>query len=187
MVMNYCTQTCSTCSIQVGDYHTQTQGGWGAVPQGNNPGVYMQSHFTNCYPNGLIVGCPNGYNLTLSSAQAVTNFLPQGGTPASLTQSYTDPANLNNVLAGQIVALSLSLMFDLNDPNFCSSPNPLSGLIVTSGPFQGWAVGQVLAEANKFLGGCSTLYTASQLNAAVTSINENFDNGTVAGTFLSCH
>ncbi len=188
MKMSYCTQFCSstpTCVINPGDYRTQTQGGWGANPQGNNPASYLYTNFNTAFPTGLTVGCSN-YTIKLSSPTAVNNFLPEGGTPASLTQSYVDPVNINNVLAGQVVALSLTVGFDAAFPNFCASTTPLSSLVITSGTFAGWTVAQVLAEGNKILGGCTSLYSASQINNAIDMINNNFDNGNVVGTYLTC-
>ncbi len=188
MKFSYCTQKCATptCTINIGDYRTQTQGGWGATPNGNNPGAYLNSNFTTAFPTGLTVGCASGYALHFSSAQAITNFLPQGGTPAGLTQNYTDPTSLNNVLAGQLVALSITLGFDSAIPNFCTSTTSLISLKITTGTFAGWTVGQVYTEANNILGGCSSIYTASQITSALDSINNNFDNGTVVGTYLKC-
>ena len=53
MVINYCTQTCtSSCTINPGDFRTQTQGGWGSVPNGGNPGSYLQS---NLYQQSLVL------------------------------------------------------------------------------------------------------------------------------------
>lgn len=191
MVMNYCTQACTEggghdCNITAGDYRTQTQGGWGAPPNGGNPASYMQSHFSSAFPYGLVIGCTTGYTITLTNSNAVLDFLPQGGTPAGLTQSYIDPTVLGNVLAGQVAALTLSVGFDNYYADFGAAPGHLSDLVITTGDFAGMTVAQVLAEANKVLGGCSSSYTAAQLNAAVTSINENFDNGTMVGTFLTC-
>lgn len=190
MVFNYCTQACTqvpNCNILPGDFRTQTQGGWGAVPNGNNPGTYLQTNFSTVFPSGLTVGCSNGYTLKLTSANAVMNFLPQGGTASALSTSYIDPLTVNNVFAGQVVALSISVSFDQNISAFGASNNSLSGLVITTGDFAGWTVMQLLNEANRKLGGCSSVYSFSQLNAAVTSVNENFDNGTTVGDFLTCH
>jgi hypothetical protein len=191
MKFNYCTQACTsntsvtTCSINPGDFRTQTQGGWGAVPQGNNPGAYLLANFTTAFPAGVLVGC-NTYTLLLTSAQNVANFLPEGGTPAPLNQSYTNPTTINNVLAGQVVALTISVGFDNAIPNFSNSNTPLGNLVIASGVFQGFTINQLLAQANLVLGGCNSIYSAAQINAAVTLVNENFDNGTIAGSYITC-
>lgn len=153
MVFNYCTQSCTqtpTCNILPGDFRTQTQGGWGATPNDNNPAAYLQANFASVFPTGLTVGCSTGNALKFTSANAIINFLPQGGTASALIVSYINPLTVNNVLAG-------------------------------------WTVMQLLNEVNQKLGGCNSNYTFSQLNTAVTSVNENFDNGTIVGSFLTCH
>ena len=91
-----------------------------------------------------------------------------------------------NVLAGQVVALTISVTFDLVYPNFSSSSAHLQDLVIVSGTFMNWTVSRVLAEANKKLGGCYSPYSASQLNSVISSINENFDDGTIDNHFLRC-
>lgn len=164
---------------------TFTQGGWGSNPHGNNPGTYLLQHFAGAFPNGLTVGCST-YTLTLTSAQAVSDFLPCGGPVAALTANYTNPTTLANTLAGQLVALTLSVGFDVYDTTFAGSPLNLGNLTVVSGVFQGMTVNAILAEANKALGGCPTNFSLSDLNAILTSINENFDNGTVNNGIVKC-
>jgi hypothetical protein len=188
---NGCTATTS-CNIIINcnGFRTQTQGGWGAVPKGKNPGMYMTNRFAAAFPapNYLTVGCTSGNKLRLTSAQAVTNFLPSGSTARALPAgTLVNPgSSYSNVLAGQVVALTLSVTFDVIDPNFSSASTNLRDLIIATGPFAGWTVSQVLAEANKKLGGCSSPYSFSQLNDAVTRINENFDNGATDNHFLVC-
>lgn len=171
-------------SLACGGFRTQTQGGWGANPHGNNPGTYLHGHFAAAFPNGLAVGCT--YKLTLTSAQAVTDYLPGGGPAAVLTKNIINPIKFQNNLASQLVTLTLSVQFDLADPNFSSSSLALGNLIVGKGPFKGMKIKDVLAEANKVLGGCPSNYTAAQLVEVLTAINENFDDGTANGGFVIC-
>lgn len=192
MKSTYCKQNCDDdddddCVISSGDYRTQTQGGWGSVPRGNNPGKFLHQNFEEAFPNGLTVGCSNGFTLNFSSANAITTFLPQGGTPAILDNNYTNPTTLNNVLAGQIVALTLSVTFDNTFDDFGNATGHLEDLVITSGAFSGWTVAQLLNEANLIFGGCSTSYSASEINAALSSINENFIDGEIVGDFLTCN
>ncbi|MCF8424075.1 MAG: hypothetical protein K9H41_07010 [Bacteroidia bacterium] len=189
MKFSYCTQSCPPptppCLINPGDYRTQTQGGWGSTPNGNNPGAYLHTNFAAAFPNGLVVGCGSN-KITLTSAQAVTDFLPQGGTPSVLTQSYTNPVTSISVLAGQVVALKISVTLDNAIVSYGNSTTSLASLVIASGTFQGWTVGQLLAEAELILGGCASNYTASQINNAVDMVNNNFVDGTVVGTYLTC-
>ena len=184
VLVNYCTQYCSDCSIEPGEFRTQTQGGWGTNCNGNNPGCYRDANFASCFPNGLVVGCNN--TLTLTSSAAVATLLPEGGPPSALSSSLTDPTNTGSVLTGQIVALTLSVTFDQCDPNFGSSNTALGDLVIASGTFQGWTVSQLLTEANAVYGGCPSAYSAAQINSALSSINQNFVDGTMAGNFLDC-
>lgn len=186
MVINYCTQKNISKNINIGDYRTQTQDYWGINLQDNDPGSYLQSNFSSAFPNGMVIGSKAGNKITLTSSQAVRFFLHQTGTPNPLTRSYIDPITLNNALAGQVAALTLSVMFDAYDLNFCNSPNALSTLVIKTGTFQGWTVGQVLAESNKVLGGGFSVYTPNQLNDALISINENFNSSISNKGFLAC-
>jgi len=162
---------------------TQTPGGWGAPPRGNNPGVYLHANFDAAFPGGLVVGCD--HTISLTSAQAVTDYLPTGGTPAALTMNYVNPTNSpKNTLAGHVIALTLSTTFDGFDPYFGESNTNLIDAVVTQGTFSGWTVAQVLAEANKVLGGCASPYSPSQMTDVVSKINECFVDGTTNTGFL---
>ena len=166
-------------------FRTQTQGGWGANPSGNNPGGYLHANFAAAFPQGITVGCTN--KLKLTSAQAVTNFLPSGSTAAALPAgTLTNPSNYNNVLAGQVVALAVSIGLDNAIPSFGASNTNLKNLIITGGTFTGWTVQQLFDEANKKLGGCSSPYSFSQLNNAVDQINNSYVDGIASGSFLAC-
>jgi len=172
-----------SCGMQ----RTQTQGGWGAKPAGNNPGTYLHAHFDATFSGGLTLGCyPNNYYIRLTSAQAVTDLLPVGGTPSTLKTNATNPAALKNVLVGQLVALKLSVSFDASDANFGQSSVALGDMIIGSGTFKGFTVAAFLATAEDVLGGCSNAYTPQQLNETATLINQNFDDGTTNSGFLIC-
>jgi hypothetical protein len=165
---------------------TQTQGGWGSSPNGNNPGAYLHANFAAAFPNGITIGCTR--KLRLTTAQAVTNYLPSGG-PAGVLPvgTLTNPTNYKNVLAAQLVAATISVGMDAYDTNFGFSGNSLGGATVNSGPFTGYTVQQVLDMANNFIGSCGNGgFTATQYNQVLSSINENFVDGTTDNGFLSC-
>lgn len=185
------TQILEGCVPTVGNncndsLRTQTQGGWGANPNGNNPGVYLHANFSAAFPSGMQIGCANGYNLALTSAQDVTNLLPEGGAPAALTQNYIDPTNTGTVLAGQVIALTLSVGFDNYDANFAASDNALKDMTINNGEFDGWTVQDILDEANLIIGGCPSNYLPQEINAIVTIINENYVDGESNNGFLTC-
>ncbi|MBX7052100.1 MAG: T9SS type A sorting domain-containing protein [Flavobacteriales bacterium] len=179
-------ETCNNNSQASCDFRTYTQGGWGAPAHGNNPGVYRNANFAGAFPSGLTIGCNPGNTLTLTSAQAVQDFLPSGSTPSALPSDLVNPGNsYNNVLAGQLVAVTLALGFDAYDPNFGGSTGFLGNQTIASGTFAGMTISQVVAIANQVIGGCSNAYTYSSLNEVLTGINENFDGGSNHG-FVNC-
>jgi len=169
---------------------TFTQGGYGSTPHGNNPGTYVANHFLAAFPSGLTVGY--GTNLLrLTSVASVRNFLPSGTAPASLPSgTMTNPGgSYSNVLAGQVVALTLNVGFDEYYPSFAPSISNLGLLNIGKGTFIGKTVAELLFIANQALGGVSTGYTLSEINDGVTMVNENFDNGTTnnGNLFCSCN
>lgn len=167
-------------------YTTFTQGGWGAKPTGNNPGKLLADNFCKVYPTRSvnIGGC---YSLTFTSAAAIEAFLPQSGTACALKRSYTNPGCVSlGVLSGQIVALELNVRFS----GAGVTPKGLGDLKVKSGAFANYKVSDVLTLAKKVLGGQASALpcgvSISTLNAAVTAINENYDNGIVDRGYLVC-
>jgi hypothetical protein len=164
---------------------TYTIGGWGAQPNGSNPGVYLHANFAGAFPAGITIGCDN--TLSLTTAQMVTDWLPSGSTPALLpVGNMVDDMSYNNVLAAQLVAASLSVGFDAYDPDFAVSEDFLGDRYVNVAPFEGITVSQLLQIANDVIGGCSGAYTELELNAALTAINENYDNGIMDNGDLAC-
>ena len=166
---------------------TQTMGGWGANPQGNNPAMYLQNHFASCFPNGVTIGCASGHTLTLTTSTAVKNFLPAGSTASQLTGDLVNPlTSPAGVLAGQLTAAVINVTVDACDPNFSAGNVWTGDLVYNSGPFSGWTVWQVIDAANQFIGGCGGSYTAAQFNTALTNFNENYDNGNKDNGHFDC-
>jgi len=172
--------TPSACDTK--GFTTFTQGGWGS-PSNSAPGKIRDQYFSTVFPSGLTVG--SLFTIKLTSATAVKNFLPQGSTPSALTSSSVDPTTKLNVLAGQVVALTLNVAFD-HAGKIGTNSTDLGNLYILGGTFAGKTVNDFLVIANKTLGGESTGYTPSQVNDAATAINENFDNGTSDKGYLTC-
>jgi hypothetical protein len=169
-----------------GQLRTQTQGGWGSEPNGNNPGSYLHANFYSAFGE-LTIGCaPSSYYIKLTSPQAITNLLPAGGKAAALTANATDPASVKSVLVGQLVALKLSVGFDEFDPGFGKSSVKLGSMIIGSGVFKGYTVYEFLSIAEQVLGSCSSEFTPIQVNETASSINENFVDGSTDKGFLIC-
>jgi hypothetical protein len=181
-MMNTFAQNCND------GYRTYTNGGWGTKCGGGNAGCYRDANFSAAFPNGLTIGCGSN-TLTLTSSSAVEAFLPSGTSARVLNAgSMVNPGGTySNVLAGQLVAVSLEAGFDAYDPNFSTNTNSFSNLIIANGAFSGMTVGSFLQVANQVIGGCSTAYTLSDVNATATMINENYDNGTINNGNLICN
>jgi hypothetical protein len=169
-------------------FKTFTNGGWGTQCNGGNPGCYRDANFAAAFPNGLTIGCGSN-TLTLTSSAAVQAFLPSGTSARALDAgNMVDPgSSYRNVLAGQLVAVTLAAGFDAYDPNFSTNTNSFSDLIIANGTFSGMTINQFLNVANQVIGGCSTEYSFSDINATATAINENYDNGTVNNGYLICN
>lgn len=173
--------------IVAGDFVTYTQGGWGSKAHGNNPGTVRDGGFPLALPAGLLMG--DRFQVVLSTAEAVEEFLPQGGTASAFTTSALDPENTSaGVLGGQLAAVSLNVAFSAAGLLGQRDPMPLGQLAIATGPFAGMTVSAFLNLANRAVGGDATALpegtSLSQVNDAATSINECFDNGVITTGFL---
>ncbi|MFH1170464.1 MAG: hypothetical protein V1704_02805 [Candidatus Vogelbacteria bacterium] len=162
-------------------FQTFTQGGWGAVARGNNPGVYRDANFASAFPDGAVIGLSDSnFSATFTDALAVQNFLPSGATPMPFTQDHINPITTEaGVLAGQVLALTLNVGFDLFDSNFAPSADNLKDYIIHDDALScdGMTAQEVLDEANTILGGLSSPLTPAQINECATWINEKFNGG----------
>lgn len=165
-------------TIKCGSFRTQTMGGWGQPPNGNNNGQFLQDNFNTIFPEGLVVG--GDKTISFTSAEAIRNFLPQGGQSIPLSNNETNPtSNLGN-FAGQVVTLAVTLGFDENIDTFSDSSFKLSQLIVNSGDFEGESVGSIFNEASRILGGgAEDEFSINQLKDIIDSINNSFVDGGV--------
>jgi hypothetical protein len=174
------------CTIEIGDYRTQTRGYW----RNNNGQAYLNAH--NIFP--LTIGCDEE-SLQFSDKAAVKNYLESGdanGTPGSLPNGGT--------LGAQVLTLLINIEADKADADFGAASSLLNNLKIdideddilahpewaVLSEWNGKTVTEILAIAQKVLGGCPEHHTPSEVNAIVTAINENFDNGTVDNGLLTC-
>jgi len=161
-------------------FQTYTQGGWGSTAHGHNPGVYRDLHFASAFPGGALIGEASGFTALFTDAHAVEVFLPAGGTPGALGADYVDPTSTGaGVLAGQVLALTLNVGFDLYDVNFAPSVDNLNDYVIndSSVPCDGMTVQEVLDEANTILGDLPSSFSASEINECAMWVNEEFDEG----------
>lgn len=171
-----------------GQFRTYTQAAWGVDPQGNNPGAYLQANFSAAFGSSLTIGTSREMNARFTMAQAVSRFLPQAGVPAALAGRTLNPTDLSNPFAGEVLALSLTVGFDRQDPDFSASTIPFETLVVAdpSSPYFGLPVSDVLSAANQLLAGLTDPQGVSLQEAydTVVRINATFEDGTVDRGFL---
>ncbi|MBI5380348.1 MAG: hypothetical protein HZA31_00450 [Opitutae bacterium] len=160
-------------------YTSFTQGGWGATPNGNNPGTVLTGAFVRVYPAGLTLG--NGFTLRFASASAITAFLPAGGPARALTGSLVNPTSSSaGVFGGQVLALRLNVDYSAAGVT-AGTGGPLGALRLTGTgtALDGLTVAAILNLAETALGGGGTPagVTIATLNDIATRLNESYDNG----------
>lgn len=189
-----CTASCSTTitlptGTSCAGIRTETQSTWGAIASGSNPAAYLTSNFNAAFPapNFLTIGCGTR-KLVLTSAAAVTAFLPSSGTLFRLpTGTLQNPAtSYGNSMAGELVALKLSVRFDELFPTFSSAGVSLKNMLIASGTFTGWTVQQLIDAADAKIGSCGGVYTRPALNIAITAVNQGYAGGTISSGYLVC-
>jgi len=162
------------CLIRVGDFYSNTPGGWGTGCSGNNSGCYRDDNFDSTFPDGLIIGCSGGFEYTFTSSAAVEAFIPNGGPASVLPGTATDPTSGGGSLAGHLVAAKLSVGFDLTNPDFGASDVNAEDLEFEGGSFEGFSLGEVIALADEALGGCPSAYSLTDLVDALDTFNNAF-------------
>jgi hypothetical protein len=187
-------------NVPTGSYATYIQAAWGAKPKAGNAAKLLADNFATVYPTGeLVIGIPDTvgrYSITMTGADVIQTFLPQGGPVAALTKSYVDPISLwkpkhagkfghhkmISQFAGQVMALQLNVDFS----NKSITRFGLGTLKVVAGPLAAQSVNQVLALANRVLGGdpVPAGVTLQQINDVVANINKNYESGATDLKFL---
>lgn len=176
---SYIIQEICDCSIEIGDFRTQSKGGWGASPNGNNPAQLLHDNWELI--GSIQIGC-GSIRLEFDSAEEVDAYLPNG---------KDADAPFDTDLATQILALSISIAMDAQLSDFGAADGSLSCLIIQSDdprfiPFNGMSVIEVLQLANDVLGGCSSGFSFSEMNAIIEALNQNFHGGDTDNGLLTC-
>lgn len=171
-------------------FTTYTPGAWGAPPSGNNAAAMLvKNWYIVAGLNPLLVGYKPGnpgtgpYTITLTTAKAVENFLPPGGTAGALVRNYINPTKTSaGNFAGHVTALKLSVLFSeagLLRPG-------LADQVAVQGPLAGKTVAEILDICEAALSGGSTFgLTYDQLLSVAAAINMNYDNGTADNGYLA--
>ena len=165
-------------------FETFTMGGWGGPNAGDNPGTVRDAYFDDVYDDDLIVGDDDGYTLTFETSGDIQSFLPEGGQPDILSQSYINPTGGVGVFAGQVTAAILNRDYSEAGHLGDNDDYHLGELIFVDGPFEDMTIDEFLDIAQTALSGEGLGdYTASQYSGAATNINENFIDGNNNGAF----
>lgn len=186
------TGSCHTV-FQAGDYCTYSQGGWGGIPNGNNPSAILAAHFSQVYPSGVAVGILNPrYSMKFTASTAIESYLPAGGTAGVLNSNLLDPLTSSaGVFGGQVLAHQLNI--DFNRAHLINGTlGDISNLYLknTGTSLDGKTLAEILIIVNTALGGgeMPSGYTASTLNVLTANLVLSFDNcipSTWAMTHLS--
>lgn len=153
--------------------------------------------FGNLYTNRVIIGAPRNtiapgdhsitFTGTTAGLTALRSFLPQIGPADRLWRSFTNPSYLlsktgaktTNVLAGEVMALTLNIAY--NDMRYMprSKGYDLELFILTQGVLRGKTVRQVWNIANAVLSGAAPsnygLANMAALVSILQSINANYE------------
>ncbi len=171
-----------------GNVHTETPASWGAAPSSNSAAAYLAANFAAAFPapNYFWIGC-GSRTLRLTSAAAVNAFLPSNGAVAQLPLTIlTDPgASYGNSLAGELVALKMSIRFD-DIYSFSSSSVRLRNMVINSGTYAGWTVQEFVTALDAQIGGCGGWNSLQTMYTTIVSINEGYQAGTMNNGFLRC-
>ena len=160
--------------VETGDALTRSQGFYG----NRNGRAFLDAEL----PLGLVVGI--GHTLTFTSSAAIEAYFdanPNGG-PGQLTASHVDPltSTEGGIFGKQVTALEINLIFDA-----VHSHGNFGNLVFMdpTSPFHGMTVAEILAEAERVLGGGALLAGAtlgdednSGYNYLVDQLNLSFDD-----------
>jgi uncharacterized repeat protein (TIGR01451 family) len=217
---NGCETTCELEVCCIGDtFCGFTQGFYGNKGGKACDGIKTKDLIEDLLAAGgpVVVG-GSGLSITLNDADCIIKRLPAGGTPMALPaigdfdddctgsdnkvlikyELLNNQKRYNNVLIGQVVALTLNLRLDdigceddISDlgsfvlsEEFCTEGEdgcPRKHTIPES--LVGLTVAELLEAANEALAGMPNGASPSALNNAVTAVNEAFDE---CATVISC-
>lgn len=168
-----------------GRFCSQTQGGYGNnCPPSNpsdNPGCVRDNLFASNFPNGLVIGDPDGpdadgsFAAIWNSASAIQAFLPNGGTASALTTDSTDPTSTSaGVFASQLVAAKLSIAFSDDRTGNDVSPLVYDASCGGNNPFVGETLGNIVQTCDAVIAGDSNAATPTECSEALDDFNNAF-------------
>ena len=179
------------CTVAEGDFLTYNQQSMGD-DESSEGSDYLDANFGDVFPNGVTVGCADGFELLFTTADAVDTYLPCSGSAQDLvlthggtnpTVAAQDPTCWDNALVSHLLTAKINVAFDLANPDMGASEYPASALILNAQSLEGYSVAEIIAIGDDVLGGCSSAFTPNQVRKALRTYNRNFDNGVNLGLF----
>ncbi|MGB1073960.1 MAG: hypothetical protein ACPGYZ_07690, partial [Flavobacteriales bacterium] len=180
------TNNYGTCDGGVGMFTTYRQGAWGSSNANNPAANLLDADFSTVFPDGLSVGCEDGYELNFTSADAIDTYLPCTGSAQDLvlthggtnpTEAAEDPTCWDNALVSHLITAKLNVGFDDADADFSDSEVAVGDLVVQEGPFAGLPIREVIAISDGVLGDCRDDYTPQQCRVTLREFNKNYEDG----------
>ncbi len=174
------------CDGSAESFLNYKQQDWGKSTSGAASDL-LDADFDAVFPDGVKVGCGDGYELVFTTADAVDTYLPCTGGAQDLTLSHggtnptadSDPSCWDNALVTHVLTAKLNVAFDAADPAFSPSDIALGDLIAVDGPFYGMSINDIIAISDLVLGDCSEAYTPQECRVALRAFNKNYRNGSV--------
>ena len=184
-----------------GEFVTFGQIEWGETPVDSDVGTILENHYDSVFaPLQVVeVGIPGpaGFSIVFDSSDAVSAYLPANGTPGPLTVDLLDPtSSASGGFGGEVLALALNVAFS-DAGVLAHAPGVFFGDLVFQnldmfaseaglGPeiaeLNGMSVREVLAEADRVLGGAATPFAVDDIGNLVSDTNGVFDAG-ITSTF----
>ncbi|HKK10463.1 MAG TPA: hypothetical protein VJ939_06470, partial [Bacteroidales bacterium] len=180
-----------TCDLD--GFVTYSKGGWGQKAAGNNVGATRDAHFDQVYPGDFVVGDEDGFTITFNASNNVADYLPGGGGPSVLSQSYENPIKKqgnNGVHLGQLAdqLIAARLNRDYSEAGVLGDSEAeyhLGELVYNDGDFEGMTVDEFLEQAQAALSGEGLNgFNASQYAAGAEQIINSFLEGNNAGILV---
>lgn len=184
-----CLQECNSRSLAcdngagVGEFTTYSAEQW----VNGKAASTLSAARMKAFPEGVIrIGCEEMYRGEISAdpAELKARFATSGE-PNMLTGEMPEGA-IANPLFWEVFALTVNVAVDDKQEDFGKSAGRIARLRVTSGPFAGWTVEDILREAHWVIGGCASNYSPQQMLEVISRINQNFLEGKKSDGFLEC-
>ena len=172
-----------------GDVITYGQSSWGDDPNPTNAAGLLRANYNTVHAStfgAVEVGIPgaSGFSIWFSNSMDLIGYLPASGAPRPLKTDLLNPSTTaSGIFGGLVTALRINIGFsdagllpgalgipfgDLQLQNFLHSQFNLNGLTVR----------QFLGQANKLLGGGSSLfYSIAELAPITAELNASFGGG----------